>query len=279
MTARRSILVTGASSGIGRALALAHAAPGIRLALIGRDAGRLAAVAAEARERGARVDAGRVDVRDRIAMAAWIAATDAEVPFDLVIANAGITTGLAPDQLMEAPEAVRAIIATNLLGVLNTVEPLIAPMCERGSGQIALIGSLAGLHGLPYCPAYCITKAGVHAYAEALRGRLERRGVIVSLVVAGFVKTPLNDSITAMKPGEISDAQAAAVIKRGLEKGRAVIPFPWFLYILTVLGRLIPSRLYDRIMAGVDVTVPTTGERAALGGEDQTGRQTSGMKR
>ena len=260
----RSVLITGASSGIGRALALAYAGPDIRLALIGRDAARLEAVAEVARGRGALVTTGTVDVRDRPVMADWIRARDRDQPFDLVIANAGITTGLGPDDLTEDPEAVRAIIATNLLGVLNTVEPLIQPLCARGTGQIAMVGSLAGLHGLPYSPAYCVTKAGVHAYAESLRGRLERRGVLVSLIVAGFVKTPLNDSITAMKPGEITDAQAAALIKRGLARGKATIAFPRFLYLLTRLGRLLPARLYDRIMARAEVTVPGTRERVGI---------------
>jgi NADP-dependent 3-hydroxy acid dehydrogenase YdfG len=229
--------------------------------LTGRDAQRLDTVAAAARGKGALVETGVLDVRDRKVMADWIGAADTIHPFDLVIANAGITTGLAPGELMEDPEAVRAIIATNLVGVLNTVEPVIVPMAARGRGQIALMGSLAGLHGLPYSPAYCITKAGVHAYAESLRGRLERRGVLVSLIVAGFVKTPLNDSISAVKPGELSDAQAALLIKRRLARGAAVVAFPLFLYLATRLGRLLPARLYDAIMARVEVTVPRTPER------------------
>lgn len=256
-----SVLITGASSGIGRALALAYAAPGVRLALIGRDPARLAAAAAAARAQGADVAAGTVDVRDRAAMAAWIGEADAAAPIDLAIANAGITTGLGPRDLTEDPEAVRAIIATNLIGVLNTAEPLIGPMCGRGRGQIAFVGSIAGLHGLSYSPAYCLTKSAVHAYAESIRPRLEARGVVVSLIVAGFVKTPLNDSIAAIKPGEISDAQAAALIKRGLARGKATIAFPTFLYALAMLGRFLPARLYDRIMRGVDVTVPSTRER------------------
>ncbi len=257
----RSILVTGATSGIGRSLALAYAAPGVRLALLGRDRARLDEVAARARAAGAEVEAATVDVRDRLAMAAWIGQADAAQPFDLAIANAGITTGLGPDDLAEEPEAVRAILATNLVGVLNTVEPLVAPMCARGEGQLAMVGSIAGLHGLPYSPAYCITKAGVHAYAESIRARLERRGVLVSLIVAGYVKTPLNDSITAMKPGEITGDQAAALIKRRLAKGHATIAFPYPLYALARLGRLLPARLYDRIMLGVTASVPRTRER------------------
>ena len=116
-------------------------------------------------------------------MAQWITAADARRPFDLVIANAGITTGLAPGDIAEDPDAVRAIIGINLIGVLNTVEPLIGPMCARGAGQIAFIGSIAGLRGLPYAPSYCATKAAVHAYSKSLRGRIEARGVRVSLII------------------------------------------------------------------------------------------------
>ena len=258
----RRVLVTGASSGIGRALALAYAAPGIHLALIGRDAGRLEATATAAREQGARVETGIVDVRDRLAMARWIAAADEAGPFDLAIANAGITTGLGPGEIAEDPEAVRAIIATNLVGVLNTAEPLIAPMAARGRGQLAFIGSIAGVHGLPYSPAYCFTKAAVHAYAESIRPRLEARGVIVSLIVAGFVKTPLNDSISAAKPGELSDAAAAALIKQRLARGQATIAFPFLLHAAAVVGRFLPDRLYGLIMRHIPASVPRTGERA-----------------
>ena len=258
----RCVLITGASSGIGRALALAYAAPGIDLVLIGRDAARLEATASAAREKGARVQTGTIDVRDRAAMATFIAAADARASIDLAIANAGITTGLAPGELAEAPDAVRAIIATNLIGVLNTAEPLMAPMAARRHGQLAFVGSIAGVHGLPYSPAYCLTKSAVHAWAESIRPRLEARGVIVSLIVAGFVKTPLNDSITAVKPGELSDAEAAALIRRRLARGQATIAFPWFLYVGAVLGRFLPARLYGLIMRGISASVPHTRERA-----------------
>jgi short-subunit dehydrogenase len=258
----RSILITGASSGIGRALALAYAAPGVDLALIGRNPDRLEAVAEMARKLGAKVHVGVLDVRDQDAMAQWIGAADARCGFDLCIANAGITTGLAPGELYEDPQAARAVLAANLFGVLNTVEPLIAPMCARGSGQIAFIGSIAGLRGLPYSPAYCATKAAVHVYSESLRGRLEPVGVAVSLVVAGFVKTPLNDSIDAIKPLEISDSKAAAIIRRGVDRRKAVIAFPWPLYLAARFARILPVRFVDRILARVEVKAPKTEERA-----------------
>jgi short-subunit dehydrogenase len=257
----RAILITGASSGIGRALALAYAAPGVRLTLLGRNEERLSQVAAAAEARGATVLAIPVDVRDRDAMHAAARAADTDHPVDLVIANAGITTGLADTAVSEEPDAVRALLATNLVGVLNTVEPLIGPMCARGQGQIAVIGSLAGLRGLPFSPAYSASKAAVHAYAESLRGRLERRGVIVSIVVAGFVKTPLNDSIDAIKPFEVSDVRAAAIIKKGLAGGRAVIAFPTTLYLATRLARILPPRFVDRLFTRFSVNVPETRER------------------
>jgi short-subunit dehydrogenase len=261
-TPPRSILITGASSGIGRALALAYARPGVALALIGRDQERLEAVAATARGNGAVVEIGLVNVRDQDAMARWITARDVSRPFDLCIANAGITTGLGPDDVAEPPQAVRAILATNLVGVLNTVEPLIGPMCDRRRGQLAFIGSIAGLRGLPYAPAYSATKAAVHAYSESLRGRLEPHGLTVSLIVAGFVKTPLNDSIEAVKPFEITDVEAARIIQAGLDRGRATIAFPWTLYFAARLSQLLPSRLVDKIMARFKVKVPETQDRA-----------------
>jgi short-subunit dehydrogenase len=257
----KTILITGASSGIGRALTFAYAREGVSLSLIGRDRARLEDTAAAARAQGADVSVGQLDVRDRDAMAHWIEAADMARPFDLVIANAGITTGLAPGDIAEDPRAVRAIVGINLIGVLNTVEPLIAPMCARGAGQIAFVGSIAGIRGLPYAPSYCATKAAVHAYSESLRGRIEARGVRVSLIIPGFVKTPLNDSIDAMKPLEISGTDAAVLIQRGLERGRAIIAFPSSLYLVARLARILPARLVDKAMARFQVNVPETQER------------------
>jgi NADP-dependent 3-hydroxy acid dehydrogenase YdfG len=264
MTSPRSILITGASSGIGRAVAVEYAAPSVRLVLVGRDAARLEEAAARCRARGATVETATVDVRDRAAMRDFIRAADACAPLDLVLANAGINTGLPSGALTEDPEAVRGIVSINLLGALNTVEPIVEPMCARGRGVIALTGSIAAIRGLPYSPSYCATKAAVHLYAESLRGTLARKGVAVSLIVPGFVHTALNEKLVSPKPLAMTDDRAARIIRRGLDRGKAVIAFPKLLYWGARLLTVLPVRMVDFIMVRQNVDVPVTRERAPL---------------
>jgi short-subunit dehydrogenase len=257
----RSILITGASSGIGRAVARAYAEPGRRLTLLGRNADRLRAVAAECAAAGATVATAAIDVRDRHAMWTGLRELDTQHPFDLVLANAGIATGLRPGQFSENPDAVRGTVATNLFGVLNTVEPLIEPMCGRGRGQIAVVSSIAAIRGLPYSPAYCATKAAVHLYADSLRGNLEPRGVTVSMICPGFVHTPMNEKLVAAKPLAISEEKAARIIRRGLDRGRALIAFPRLLYLGARLISFLPARMVDRVMNRMHVDMQETPER------------------
>jgi short-subunit dehydrogenase len=134
-------------------------------------------------------------------------------------------------------------------------------LCGRGAGQIAFIGSIAGLRGLPYAPSYCATKAAIHAYSESLRGRVADRGVRVSLIIPGFVKTPLNDGIDAIKPLEFTATKAALLIQRGLERGRAVIAFPRALYWLARVSRILPIWLVDKVLMRFSVSIPQTQER------------------
>lgn len=219
------VLITGASSGIGTALALAYARPGVLLSLAGRDAARLNEVADAARSRGAEIDAAILDVRDRDAMAAWVIAADRRRPIDLVIANAGISGGTHGGP--ESADQTRAVFAVNLDGVLNTVLPLIPRMIERGAGQIALISSLAGHRGFPGAPAYCGSKAAVKVWGESLRGELAPRGVKVNVVMPGFIKSPMTDVNDFPMPFLMSAERAAEIIRKGLAKDRARIAFPW----------------------------------------------------
>jgi short-subunit dehydrogenase len=257
----KRILITGASSGIGRALALHYAKPAVSLALFGRDEPRLEAVAENARAKGAQVDTFIVDVRDRTGMRSKVEEAQERAPLDILIANAGVATGLSPGQILEDPDAVRATFSINVLGVFNTVEPAIPSMCARGKGRIAMVGSMAGVRGLPYSPAYCATKAAVHLYADSLRGALAPHGVGVSVIVPGFVETPMAARTKSWQPGAISDEAAAKIIARGLERGRSVIAFPLFVYYAMRLFTILPPRTVDAVMRRFHVEVPETHER------------------
>ncbi|QGM96463.1 SDR family NAD(P)-dependent oxidoreductase [Methylocystis parvus] len=256
------LLITGASSGIGRALAIAYARDGASLYLLGRDQKRLDATAEACRAAGAaEVEMRVADVRDREAMAQIIEAAHSARPIDILVANAGVATGLSPGQILETPEAVRAMMAINVSGVFNTVEPVIPPMAARGRGQIAIVGSMAGVRSLPYSPSYCAAKASVHMWADCLRGRLAPHGVKVSLVVPGFVETPMAARTRSWQPGAMSDEKAAQIIKRGLARGRPVIAFPRFMYYAMRFFTFVPHSLVDGVMRRFHVEVPETSER------------------
>ncbi|MCC3245185.1 SDR family NAD(P)-dependent oxidoreductase [Methylocystis sp. WRRC1] len=256
------LLITGASSGIGRALALAYARDGASLCLLGRDRTRLEAAAEACRAAGASdVETRVADVRDREAMARLVQAAHAARPIDVLFANAGVATGLSPGQVLETPEAVRAMLAINVAGVFNTVEPAIEAMCDRGRGQIVIVGSMAGVRSLPYSPSYCAAKASVHMWADCLRGRLAPYGVRVSLIVPGFVETPMSARTKSWQPGAISDEKAAQIIKRGLERRKNVIAFPRYMYFAMRFFTLLPSGLVDSVMRRFHVEVPETSER------------------
>jgi short-subunit dehydrogenase len=241
------ILITGASSGIGAALARLYAAPGVRLSLHGRSAERLAAVAAEAENRGAVVTTATGDVAEAAAMEAWIAAADRLQPIDLVIANAGISGGTAADKADGEP--VAAIFAVNLNGVLNTVHPAMSPMLRRGRGQIAIMSSLAGFRGLAGSRAYGASKAAVRVYGEALRADLAPPGIGVSVICPGFVKTPMTDVNPFPMPFLMSPEKAARIIAKGLRRNRARIAFPWVMHLLVRILALLPQDWVDRRMA------------------------------
>ena len=235
-----SILITGASSGIGAALAKAYAAGGVTLALSGRDRPRLDAVAATCRDAGARVVAETIDVTERAAMERWVTAADDAAPLGLVVANAAIsaqTRSTGDDQ-----EQVRDIFAVNVAGVLNTVLPAIPLMRRRQRGQIALVSSIAGFRGLPGAPAYSASKATVKVYGEALRGRLAADGVVVSVVCPGYVRSPMTANNDFPMPFLMDADPAAAIIKRGLSRGKARICFPLPMHCAAwLLGALPPS--------------------------------------
>jgi len=250
MKSFRSIVITGASSGIGEALALDYAAPGIALALSGRDAVRLQAVAEACRARGAVVDAAQVDVVDREAMAAWLTKFDDAHPVDLVIANAGVSIDQENSSLDNFP-IVRGIFAINVDGVFNTVEPLVVRLMERRSGQIGIVSSLAGFFGLPHAASYNGSKAAIRVWGESIRFPLRKKGVGVSVICPGFVVSRLTSSeVSFPRPFLMSAERASAIIRRGLANDKARIAFPFGLKALIWFGNTIPAAWAFRLLGG-----------------------------
>jgi short-subunit dehydrogenase len=250
----RSILLTGAGSGLGAALARRYAAPGVRLALIGRNESRLAQVEADCVARGATVERASIDVTEQAALAAWIVAADEQLPFDLVIANAGISGGTSG--LGESNDQSRLIFAINLDGVLNTIEPILPRMRRRGTGAVALMSSLASFRGLPGAPAYGASKAAVRVLGEALRGDYRPCGVTVSVICPGFVTTPMTARNRFHMPFLMTAERAAEIMARGLARGQGRIAFPWPMYALVRLIAALPSALIDRFIGRLPRKTP-----------------------
>ncbi|TWB46127.1 SDR family NAD(P)-dependent oxidoreductase [Nitrospirillum pindoramense] len=251
MQSPNSILITGASSGIGEALALAYAVPGRQLWLTGRDSARLAAVADAARAKGARVTAAALDVLDRQALGDWIRAADDGVPIDLAIANAGISGGTGGGDGLsgETEEQARRILAVNIEGVLNTIHPLIPRMVARKRGQLALMSSLAAFRGMPGAPAYCASKAAVRSYGEGLRGELMGQGVQVTVICPGFVRSRMTAVNTFPMPFLMDADRAARIVVQGLAANRARIAFPWPTYAVSWLLGVLPPSWTDALLA------------------------------
>jgi short-subunit dehydrogenase len=246
-----SIVITGASSGLGAALAEHYAAPGVILHLQGRNLDRLQQVAARCRQKSAQVYFRALDVTDREAMQAWLIAADAIAPVDLIIANAGISAGTGGGG--ETAEQVQRIFATNIDGVVSTVQPLLPTMTARKRGQIAIMSSLAGIRALPGCPAYSASKACVRYYGEALRGQLAASNVHVSVVCPGYINTPMTKVNDFPMPFLMSPEKAAAIIARGLAKNKGRIAFPLPLYLplwwISCLSPILTDAIFSRLPA------------------------------
>ncbi len=239
MTRFTSIVITGASSGLGRALAIDYAAPGIALALNGRNAERLRAVAEVCRAKGASVDIGLLDVTDREALTAWLIRFDDAHPVDLVVANAGISIERDNSAIGDF-SIMRKTLEVNLGGVLNTVEALLGRLVGRHRGQVALISSLAAFIGLPQSAAYNASKAAVRVWGESLRYALQGRGVGVSIICPGYVDTPMTDAGPSPGAPPVPAERASHIIRRGLARNKARIAFPIGARTAVWLGAALP---------------------------------------
>lgn len=222
----RRILITGATGGIGAALAQAYAAPGRVLILHGRDETSLLALKRQCEQRGAEVRACRVDLADRQAFAHWLDELRGDTAPDLAIINAGVTSTLGQHGQGESWSAISTVLNINLVAAIALADALLPGMRQRGSGQIAFVSSLSAYFGLPVTPSYCASKAALKAYGEALRGWLGPQGIAVNVVMPGFVASTMSDRFPAPKPFLLSPEKAATVIRRGLARDKARIAFP-----------------------------------------------------
>ena len=245
MPSFRAVLISGASRGIGRALAEAVAGPGVILHLGGRDRGRLEAVTQACRARGATVLPRAGDVTDAEDMAGWIAAAGA---LDLVVANAGIGAGIA-DGAPEPAAQVRAVFATNLAGALNVALPALDAMRRQPAGpegvrgRIAVVASIAAFVAAPGAPSYCASKAALDAWTVATAPAARAHGVRLTSVCPGYIRTPMTAANRFPMPGLMDAERAARIMLRGIMAGRVRVAFPWWMASAAHLAGLVPPRL------------------------------------
>lgn len=240
-----SILITGASSGIGKACALRIARPGRHLYLNGRNQNALMEIASQCITKGASVKIKNQDVNNRQSMNDWITAIDS---LDLVLACAGISENTLSDP--KSDDFIYNIIQTNLYGVLNTVLPSISvmkrqPIKQGVRGRIAAISSIAGFISSASAASYCASKAAVDRLMIAMGGSLKNENIFLSSICCGFVKTPMTSKNSFFMPGMVDADQAAYLILKGIARGKRRITFPLWLGSIARFLDLLPPNWTD----------------------------------
>lgn len=244
------VFITGASSGIGQALAWRYHQAGWRLALVARRTNEIEQWARERQLPPDRYAVYGADVADTgsIVAAARACMERQGVP-DAVIANAGISIGMDTRD-REDLEVMARTFATNNIGLAATFHPFIEPMTQRGSGRLVGIASVAGIRGLPGHGAYCSSKAAVISYCESLRGELRSSGVKVVTIVPGYVDTPLTRTNRYSMPFLMKPEDFADRAFRAIDAGASYRVIPWQMGVVAKLLRLLPNALFDKVLAG-----------------------------
>lgn len=246
--APKRALITGASGSIGAELAHAYAAPGTHILLQGRRHEVLESVAAECQQRGSTTTIHCVDLRDAEQIQDWITQLENTGLPDLVIANAGVNRHPAPNMLIEQWPEASHVLDVNTRAPIQLACSLLPRMAETTGGRFVFIGSLAAWYGLPETPTYSASKAAIKAYVEALQGIFRSRHTRVTLVLAGYVKSDMESAMPGPKPGLMDARTAAQKIKRGVDKGRRRIAFPFLLALGTHLMTVLPPILVLSIL-------------------------------
>lgn len=242
--------ITGASSGIGQALAARYHRAGWRLALAARRTGEI-----EQWTRALAIPADRVAIypadvaaADSVVAAGQACLARQGVP-DVVIANAGISVGV-DTAIREDLDVIARTFATNNVGLAATFHPFIPAMVQRGSGRLVGIGSVAGIRGLPGHGAYCASKAAVTSYCESLRGELRTSGVKVVTICPGYIDTPLTRQNRYSMPFLMKPDDFAERAYRTIAAGASYRVIPWQMGVAAKLLRALPDPLFDRLLAG-----------------------------
>ena len=241
------VLLTGASSGIGEALAVALAKKGAILGLLARRKELLEKIKKECEKVGGTARVFACDVTNEDAVLA--AADDFYHEFDridILIANAGIGGNDSETRSLQ-PLAVRKVIDINLMGAVNSVHAVLPRMLKRGSGQLVAISSLAGFRGLPKSAAYSASKAGMTAFFESVRLDTKYSGIDVTIIQPGFIKTPLTSGRASKMPFLMELDTAIPLFIKAIEKKKRFAAFPWQLATVVRAGKFMPGWLYDRI--------------------------------
>ncbi|WP_062787395.1 SDR family NAD(P)-dependent oxidoreductase [Novosphingobium capsulatum] len=244
----KSVLIVGASGGLGTAIAQRLAGPDTLLVLWGRDLARLQNTATLCSAAGAVTQTRSLDLRDIAAALAAIAADDAATPFDMVVFAQGRGDIRAADDRVEQPGLVTELALVNFTGPATLAAAMGQAMAARGKGCIVVIGSAAGFHSLPFATAYAGTKAGLARFADALRLALRGHGVSVTLVSPGFIDTAAGRQVPGPKPMLMAPDEVADRIVRAAEQGRAHLVLPWPFVVLRWLDRLLPRAWHDRLL-------------------------------
>jgi short-subunit dehydrogenase len=241
------VLITGASSGIGRGLALELARRGAAVGLIARREDMLAEIVKQISSSNGKAFALPADVNDAGSLKVQVDRFGIEAgPIDVLIANAGIGAGVMHASQLN-PERISNVINVNVLGAVNSVAAVLPAMVARGRGQLVAISSLSGYRGLPKSAAYCASKAALSCFFESLRIDLRDSGVGVTIIHPGFIKTPLTEGRHAKMPFLMELDDGVNRIIRAIEKQKKTYAFPWQLASVVRLGMIMPTFMYDRI--------------------------------